>query len=162
MSFRNDFRLRPKSRKELGLALRMYGENEEPHLQIENMWEVYSPSTGMALLEPKPDFSEFSRGDRMYPSMMKPDTKDRWEQKNKEWRLKGTLCVAQASGPPAFMREIRTCRWFRLWHRPITENLSLKNSAPGNRNNRKQVQAKTCMMNLSVMAWSSIRNLRSV
>ncbi|MFW5500728.1 MULTISPECIES: RHS repeat domain-containing protein [unclassified Maridesulfovibrio] len=87
MSFRNDFRLRPKSRKELGLALRMYGENEEPHLQIENMWEVYSPSTGMALLEPKPDFSEFSRGDRMYPSMMKPETKIRWEQKNKEWEI---------------------------------------------------------------------------
>ncbi|NDV23962.1 RHS repeat-associated core domain-containing protein [Desulfovibrio sp. JC022] len=87
MSFRNDFTLRPKKREDLNLALRMYGENEPPEMQIENMWEVYSPSTGMALPEPLADFSEFSRGDRMYPSMMKPEVKVRWEQKNKEWEI---------------------------------------------------------------------------
>lgn len=87
MSFRNDFMLRPKKREDLSLALRMYGENEPPELQIENMWEVYSPSTGMALSEPRPDFSEFSRGDRMYPSMMSPEVKVRWEQKSREWEI---------------------------------------------------------------------------
>ncbi|TIH14876.1 hypothetical protein D0S45_12095 [Marinifilum sp. JC120] len=87
MIFRNDFTLRPKRREDLNLALRMYGENEPPEMQIENMWEIYSPSTGMALPEPRTDFSEFSRGDRMYPSMMKPEVKVRWEQKNKEWEI---------------------------------------------------------------------------
>ncbi|WP_421904106.1 RHS repeat domain-containing protein [Maridesulfovibrio sp.] len=87
MSIRNDFKLRPKKRDDLSLALRMYGENESPEMQIENLWEIYSPSTGMGLVEPCPDFSEFSRGDRMYPSMMKPEVKARWEQKNKEWKI---------------------------------------------------------------------------
>ncbi|WP_320006980.1 RHS repeat-associated core domain-containing protein [Maridesulfovibrio sp.] len=87
MSLRNDFTLRPKRRKDLSLALRMYGENESPEVQVEHMWEVYSPSTAMVLLEPKPDFSGFSHGDRMYPTMMEPEIKERWEQKQKEWEI---------------------------------------------------------------------------
>ena len=87
MSLRNDFTLRPKRRDDLSLALRMYGENESPEVQIEHMWEVYSPSTAIILHEPKPDLSEFSRGERMYPSMMDPETKERWEQKQKEWEI---------------------------------------------------------------------------
>ncbi|GEM_PF-1032108 len=87
MIFRNDFRLRPKSKADLSLALRMYGENEPPEMQIENMWEVYSPSTGMVLADSCPDFSEFSRGERMYPDMMEPEVKARWDEKNKELEL---------------------------------------------------------------------------
>lgn len=87
MSLRNDFTLRPKRREDLSLALRMYGENESPEVQVEHMWEVYSPSTAAVLHEPKPDLSGFSRGERMYPSMMDPETKVRWEQKQKEWEI---------------------------------------------------------------------------
>lgn len=87
MIFRNDFRLRPKNKADLSLALRMYGENEPPEMQIENMWEVYSPSTGMVLADSCPDFSEFSRGERMYPDMMEPEVKARWDEKNKELEL---------------------------------------------------------------------------
>ena len=32
------------------------------------------------------DFSEFSSSDKMYPSMMKPDVKRRWDMKQQEWK----------------------------------------------------------------------------
>jgi len=34
---------------------------------------------------PRGDFSDFFTGERMYPSMMKPEVKRRWDLKNCEW-----------------------------------------------------------------------------
>ncbi|TIH17976.1 hypothetical protein D0S45_05305 [Marinifilum sp. JC120] len=63
----------------------LYGENEPAEMQIDNLWKIVDRRTGEELADPKGDFSEFSTGDRMYPSMMKPEVKRRWDQKNYEW-----------------------------------------------------------------------------
>ncbi len=80
-----DYEMRKKSRDELTTGLVLYGENETPEMQIENLWKIVNRKTGADLADPKPDFAEFSRSDIMYPSMMKPDVKLRWELKNTEW-----------------------------------------------------------------------------
>lgn len=79
------FELRKKKREDLTSGQVLYGENEPPEMQLENIWEVVDSATGLRLEEPKLDFEEFSASDRMYPSMMKPDVKVRWDKKNLEW-----------------------------------------------------------------------------
>ncbi len=85
MNTHNDYVLRRKSRADLNPSVRMYGESEPPEMQLDHMWEVVSRSTGAKLQMVKPDFSEFTPSDRMYPSTMAPDVKDRWDMKNREW-----------------------------------------------------------------------------
>ncbi len=85
MNAQNEYFLKRKKRDELANSVRMYSESEPPEVQFENMWEVVSRSTGKTLQEAQPDFSEFSPSDRMYPSMMAPDVKKRWDMKNLEW-----------------------------------------------------------------------------
>ena len=75
-------KLRPRNELETGLVL--YDENEPPEMQIENLWKIVDRNTGEELPEPRIDFSEFSKGDIMYPSMMKPEVKRRWDQKQYE------------------------------------------------------------------------------
>ncbi|NDV24984.1 RHS repeat domain-containing protein, partial [Desulfovibrio sp. JC022] len=81
----SDYRMERRSRKELTTGLVLYGENEPAEMQIDNLWKIVDHRTGEELADPKGDFSEFSTGDRMYPSMMKPEVKRRWDQKNYEW-----------------------------------------------------------------------------
>jgi len=75
--------LRPRSELTTGLVL--YVETEPPEMQIENLWKIFHRRTGEDLADPRPDFDEFSSSDRMYPSMMKPEVKRRWDLKNYEW-----------------------------------------------------------------------------
>ena len=79
------FVLRKKAWEDLTSGQRMYGENEPPEKQLETQWEVVDCYTGQALCQPQPDFAEFTKSDRMYPSMMNPEVKSRWELKNSEW-----------------------------------------------------------------------------
>ncbi|TIH14023.1 hypothetical protein D0S45_13195, partial [Marinifilum sp. JC120] len=81
----SDYRMELRPRKELTTGLVLYGENEPAEMQIDNLWKIVDRRTGEELADPKGDFSEFSTGDRMYPSMMKPEVKRRWDQKNYEW-----------------------------------------------------------------------------
>ncbi|WP_031484236.1 hypothetical protein [Maridesulfovibrio frigidus] len=81
----NDYILQRKKWEDLNSSLRMYGTSEPPEMQLENMWEVVSRSTGEKLEMVEVDFSEFSSSDRMYPSMMKPEVKRRWDMKKQEW-----------------------------------------------------------------------------
>ncbi|WP_291329786.1 RHS repeat-associated core domain-containing protein [Desulfovibrio sp. UCD-KL4C] len=81
--------LRPRNEPTTGLAL--YGETEPAEMQIENLWKIVDHRTGEELADPRPDFSEFSTSDRMYPSMMKPEIKRRWDQKNYEWEETKTM-----------------------------------------------------------------------
>ncbi|WP_432735849.1 RHS repeat domain-containing protein [Maridesulfovibrio sp. FT414] len=80
-----NFILQKKPWRNLTPVQRMYGLNEPPEVQLENLWEVIDRCTDEKLTEPQPDFAEFSGSDRMYPSMMKPEVKARWELKNREW-----------------------------------------------------------------------------
>lgn len=81
-----DYELTKRNRGELTTGLVLYGENEPPDMQIENLWKIVHRRTGEELAEPKPNFDEFSSSDRMYPSMMKPEVKRRWDLKNYEWK----------------------------------------------------------------------------
>ena len=74
--------LRPRSELTTGLVL--YGENEPAEMQIDKLWKIVDRRTGEELAEPRMDFSEFTTGDIMYPSMMKSDVKRRWDQKQYE------------------------------------------------------------------------------
>ena len=85
MNTHSDYVLQRKSRADLNPSVRMYGESEPPEMQLDNMWEVVPRSIGAKLQMVKPDFSEFTPSDRMYPSMMRPDVKERWDMKNREW-----------------------------------------------------------------------------
>ncbi|WP_432735879.1 RHS repeat-associated core domain-containing protein [Maridesulfovibrio sp. FT414] len=80
-----NFILQKRPWKDLTPGQRMFGLNEPPEMQLENMWEVVDRYSGEKLTEPLPDFAEFSGSDKMYPSMMKPEVKARWELKNREW-----------------------------------------------------------------------------
>ncbi|WP_432735886.1 RHS repeat domain-containing protein [Maridesulfovibrio sp. FT414] len=85
------YRMERRPRKELTTGLVLYGENEPPEKQIENLWKIVDRRTGEELADPRPDFAEFSPGDRMYPSMMKPEVKSRWDRKNYEWEEAKTM-----------------------------------------------------------------------
>ncbi|WP_320173837.1 RHS repeat-associated core domain-containing protein [Maridesulfovibrio sp.] len=80
----NSYRMVLRPRSEITIGLVLYGENEPPEMQLENLWKITDLSTGEELTEPKIDFSDFSKGDIMYPSMMKPEVKRRWDQKQYE------------------------------------------------------------------------------
>ncbi len=80
-----DYVMKKKDRGELTTGLVLYGETEPPEMQIENLWKIVHRRTGEDLADPRPDFDEFSSSDRMYPSMMKPEVKRRWDLKNYEW-----------------------------------------------------------------------------
>jgi|GEM_PF-3868359 len=80
-----DYVMKKRDRGELTTGLVLYGENEPPEMQIENLWKIVHRRTGEDLADPRPDFDEFSSSDRMYPSMMKPEVKRRWDLKNYEW-----------------------------------------------------------------------------
>ena len=88
----SDYILQRKKWGDLNSSLRMYGTSEPPEMQLENMWEVVSRSTGEKLEMVEIDFSEFSSSDRMYPSMMKPDVKRRWDMKKQEWEDQKDRC----------------------------------------------------------------------
>ncbi|WP_320170645.1 RHS repeat-associated core domain-containing protein [Maridesulfovibrio sp.] len=79
-SFTN-YRMELRPRSELTTGLVLYGETEPAEMQIENLWKIVDRRTGEELKEPRVDFSEFSMGDKLYSSMMKPETKRRWDQK---------------------------------------------------------------------------------
>ncbi|WP_319759027.1 RHS repeat-associated core domain-containing protein [Maridesulfovibrio sp.] len=80
-----NYRMEPRPRSELTAGQVLYGETEPAEMQIENLWKIVDRRTGEELAVPRPDFAEFSTGDRMYPSMMKPEVKCRWDRKNNEW-----------------------------------------------------------------------------
>lgn len=80
-----DYMMKKRDRGELTTGLVLYGETEPPEMQIENLWKIVHRRTGEDLADPRPDFDEFSSSDRMYPSMMKPEVKRRWDLKNYEW-----------------------------------------------------------------------------
>ncbi|OEU66811.1 MAG: hypothetical protein BA863_07080 [Desulfovibrio sp. S3730MH75] len=77
--------LQEKKWDDLSLSLRMYGKNEPPEMQLENMYELVSRVNGARFEEPRFDQSEFSHSDRMYPSMMKPDVKSRWDHQKRSY-----------------------------------------------------------------------------
>lgn len=81
-----NFELRKKSSKDLSAGLCLYGANEPPEMQLENMWEVVDRYTGAKLVKPKRDLSEFEDGDIMYPSMRKPETQARWDNMEQKWK----------------------------------------------------------------------------
>lgn len=81
----NHYKMALRPRSELTTGLVLYGETEPAEMQIENLWKIVDRRTGEELADPRGDFSEFSTGDCMYPSMMKPEVKRRWDQKNYEW-----------------------------------------------------------------------------
>ncbi|NDV27516.1 hypothetical protein [Desulfovibrio sp. JC010] len=81
----NHYKMELRPRSELTTGLVLYGETEPAEMQIENLWKIVDRRTGEELADPKPDFDEFSSSDRMYPSMMKPEVKRRWDLKNYEW-----------------------------------------------------------------------------
>ena len=80
----NHYRMELRPRSELTTSLVLYGENEPPEMQIENLWKIVDRKTGEELTEPQVDFSEFTTGDILYPSMMKPEVKRCWDQKQYE------------------------------------------------------------------------------
>lgn len=86
MDYRNNYVLRKKPWAELSHSLRMYGENEPPEMQIENMWEVIDLKTGEKLNKPIRDFSKFERGDILYPTMRKYEIQTEWEHNDREWK----------------------------------------------------------------------------
>ncbi|WP_031481524.1 RHS repeat-associated core domain-containing protein [Maridesulfovibrio frigidus] len=81
----SDFILKEKKWDDLSLSLRMYGKNEPPEMQLENMYELVSRANGTRFEEPRFEQSEFSHSDRMYPSMMKPEVKSRWDQQKRSY-----------------------------------------------------------------------------
>ncbi|MFW5500059.1 MULTISPECIES: RHS repeat domain-containing protein [unclassified Maridesulfovibrio] len=81
----NHYKMELRPRSELTTELVLYGETEPAEMQIENLWKIVDRRTGEELADPKPDFDEFSSSDRMYPSMMNPEVKRRWDLKNYEW-----------------------------------------------------------------------------
>ncbi|NDV23845.1 RHS repeat domain-containing protein [Desulfovibrio sp. JC022] len=81
----NHYKMELRPRSELTTGLVLYGETEPAEMQIENLWKIVDRRTGEELADPKPDFDEFSSSDRMYPSMMNPEVKRRWDLKNYEW-----------------------------------------------------------------------------
>ncbi|WP_051677131.1 RHS repeat domain-containing protein [Maridesulfovibrio frigidus] len=85
MSEFSNYVLQEKKWDDLSLSLRMYGKNEPPEMQLENMYELVSRANGARFEEPRFDQSEFSHSDRMYPSMMKPDVKSRWDQQKRSY-----------------------------------------------------------------------------
>ncbi|WP_291329654.1 RHS repeat-associated core domain-containing protein [Desulfovibrio sp. UCD-KL4C] len=90
MSVLSNYVLQKKRWEDLSLSRRMYGENEPPEMQLENMYELVSRTNGTRIEEPIFDQSDFSHSDRMYPFMMKPETKSRWDRQKRtyEQRLK--------------------------------------------------------------------------
>ncbi|MBI9111360.1 RHS repeat domain-containing protein [Maridesulfovibrio ferrireducens] len=75
-------------------------------MQLDNMWEVVSRSSGAKLQVMEPDFSDFSASDRMYSSMMKPEVKTQWDQKNREWtQLKERFQLIKRHAHARFMFE---------------------------------------------------------
>ena len=86
MRNQTNFILQKKRWEDLNPSVRMYGTSEPPEMQLDNMWEVVSRSTGERLHMTETDFSEFSSSDKMYPSMMKPDVKRRWDMKQQKWK----------------------------------------------------------------------------
>ncbi len=85
MSGLANYVLQEKKWDDLSLSLRMYGKNEPPEMQLENMYELVSRTNGARFEEPRFDQSEFSHSDRMYPSMMKPEIKSRWGQQKRNY-----------------------------------------------------------------------------
>lgn len=83
-SFTN-FRMELRPRSELTTGLVLYGETEPTEMQIENLWKIVDRRTGAELIEPRPNLSEFSKGDIMYPSMRKPEVRVRWDQRQCEY-----------------------------------------------------------------------------
>ena len=81
-----NFELRKKRSKDLSVGLCLYGANEPPETQLENMWEVVDRYTGAKLVKPKRDLSEFEDGDIMYSSMRKPETQARWDNMELKWK----------------------------------------------------------------------------
>jgi hypothetical protein len=79
------FELRKKAWKDMEIGVRMYGENEPPEMQLENMWEVVDCYSGEKCVEPRRDLSGFERGDILYPSMRSPEVQARWERNKREW-----------------------------------------------------------------------------
>ncbi|ACS79092.1 hypothetical protein [Maridesulfovibrio salexigens] len=86
MDYGKSYVLRKKTWKELNHSLRMYGENEPPEMQIENMWKVVNFKTGEKLCKPERDLSEFERGDILYPTMHSPEVQAKWERNELEWK----------------------------------------------------------------------------
>lgn len=82
-SFSN-YRMERRPRSELTTGLVLYGENEPAEEQIDKLWKIVDRRTGEELTEPKGDFSEFSMGDKLYPAMMEPAVKRKWDIKQTE------------------------------------------------------------------------------
>ncbi len=80
----NHYRMELRPRSELTTGLVLYGETEPAEMQIENLWRIVDRKTGEELTEAQVDFSEFTTGDILYPSMMKTEVKRRWDQKQYE------------------------------------------------------------------------------
>ena len=60
MSISANYVLKEKKWDDLSLSLRMYGKNEPPEMQLENMYELVSRANGARLDDPRFDQSEFS------------------------------------------------------------------------------------------------------
>ncbi|HAS87870.1 MAG TPA: hypothetical protein DCS48_00955 [Desulfovibrio sp.] len=82
-SFSN-YRMERRPRSELTTGLVLYGKNEPAEEQIDKLWKIVDRRTGEELAEPKVDFSEFSMGDKLYPAMMEPAVKRKWDIKQTE------------------------------------------------------------------------------
>ncbi|WP_031484249.1 hypothetical protein [Maridesulfovibrio frigidus] len=63
MSTQSNFILQKKRWQDLNPSVRMYGTSEPPEMQLDNMWEVVSRSTGERLHMAETDFSEFTSSD---------------------------------------------------------------------------------------------------